>query len=523
LEQWLKHSLKDTCELCSAKYLFDSEYSADAPEVIPLHVLVISGVKKLLLEVVPFVIRVFLAAALWLGVAPLCTSWMYKVWFRPHTLMSFSTRAIFHRDVVLKDTMTGLVLMGVIAVSFIVLMSFADFLRFNWMQEIPPGGGVGEHNNNNNNNNMDENDLRGAVGGHPPPGMAAMPRGAGGVVGPFAAPRGALHVMQAARAARLARAAARAPAANDDDDDEDDDNDVPRDRDRDYGGDRGIERTWFDAGPHSPGDERPLPGGATSATAAGAAAPSADTVPAPPALRKVKIKAKVRAGSSSNAGGGGGGGGGGGTGDGNVDEPAEEVGGKTAGLGPDELRPMQRAMYPRRRPKAEHPVRREEEGEEESAAQQPAVPVVPVGGKRKRNGTPERPHTTRVVQGAGAPQQGAAAGPRGANRRRNGGDDGDGERADVSIIPNGRSRAHLYLFSAHPPPVSRVPCPVPSPSLYVRGASSVPRSPPSPPPRPYMTVTMRTTTTMTTTTTTTTKLTLTRISRWTWTPPTSPT
>ena len=135
LEQWLTHSQKEICELCSAKYMFDPEYSADAPDIIPLHILIFSGLKKILLEVVPFTVRIILAVFLWLVMAPLCTSWMYKIWFRPNVFMGFYTGTIFQKTVIFKDATTGLVLMGVIAISFIVLMSFADFLRFHWIQE----------------------------------------------------------------------------------------------------------------------------------------------------------------------------------------------------------------------------------------------------------------------------------------------------------------------------------------------------------------------------------------------------
>ena len=142
LEQWLTHSQKEICELCSAKYMFDPEYSADAPDIIPLHILIFSGIKRILLEVVPFTIRIILAIFLWLVMAPLCTSWMYKIWFRPNVFVSFYAGTIFHKTVIFKDATTGLVLMGVIAISFIVLMSFADFLRFHWIQEPPMNGNV---------------------------------------------------------------------------------------------------------------------------------------------------------------------------------------------------------------------------------------------------------------------------------------------------------------------------------------------------------------------------------------------
>ena len=41
------------------------------------------------------------------------------------------------------DVISGVVLAGSIALSFIVMMSFGDFLRFNWNMELH-NGGVGE-------------------------------------------------------------------------------------------------------------------------------------------------------------------------------------------------------------------------------------------------------------------------------------------------------------------------------------------------------------------------------------------
>ena len=124
LEQWLLHSRKDTCELCSTKYMFDSEYSSDFPEVIPLRVLIFSGIKKTIFEVIPFVIRLVLAVVLWLGAAPLCTSWIYKMWFRSDVFDGFYFGTILKKEALFRDATSGLVLMGVIAISFIVLVSF---------------------------------------------------------------------------------------------------------------------------------------------------------------------------------------------------------------------------------------------------------------------------------------------------------------------------------------------------------------------------------------------------------------
>jgi E3 ubiquitin-protein ligase MARCH6 len=128
LEQWLEHSRKESCELCGAKYVFDPEYSADAPEVIPLHVLVFSGFKKLFMDVIPFIFRLCLAVFLWLVIAPLCTSWIYRIWFRNRILSEpMRLEAFFSKASLFRDATTGLVLMGVIATSFIVLVRLIVF------------------------------------------------------------------------------------------------------------------------------------------------------------------------------------------------------------------------------------------------------------------------------------------------------------------------------------------------------------------------------------------------------------
>lgn len=127
LEAWLEHSRKESCELCKQKYSFDPEYSKETPDVIPFKILLYSGFKKLFVDVLPFMIRILLAILLWLVFAPLCTSWMYKIWFRSIFLFS---EVNYYNDysalgnMLFKDSTTGLVLMGVIAISFIVLVRF---------------------------------------------------------------------------------------------------------------------------------------------------------------------------------------------------------------------------------------------------------------------------------------------------------------------------------------------------------------------------------------------------------------
>lgn len=134
LEAWLEHSHKETCELCKTKYTFDPEYAENVPEIIPTNILIHSGLKTILFQILPFIFRVLLAIILWLFVAPLYTSWIYKIWLRSdyfETIFIFAvfSENTFYKDplslfaVLFKDSTTGLVLMGVIAISCIVLVS----------------------------------------------------------------------------------------------------------------------------------------------------------------------------------------------------------------------------------------------------------------------------------------------------------------------------------------------------------------------------------------------------------------
>lgn len=128
LEAWLKHSRKESCELCKQKYTFDPEYAKDAPDIIPISVIMYS-----VLKYVPFLFRIVMAIFLWLIFAPLCTNAMYKILFRTKffgKLLESARISPFGQDsvqtplpILFQDCTTGLVLIGVIAISFIVLVS----------------------------------------------------------------------------------------------------------------------------------------------------------------------------------------------------------------------------------------------------------------------------------------------------------------------------------------------------------------------------------------------------------------
>ena len=138
LEEWLSHSKKDKCELCSTQYCFTPLYAEDTPAIVPPFHLIVSGLKIFFTRFLPLIFRIVLASAMWLIVVPVATSWLYRLWFQNYGSVSYFDFGIklvkerFNLISIRKDAISGLVLTGSIALSFIVLMSFADFLRFNW-------------------------------------------------------------------------------------------------------------------------------------------------------------------------------------------------------------------------------------------------------------------------------------------------------------------------------------------------------------------------------------------------------
>jgi hypothetical protein len=119
-------------------------------------------------------------------VAPLITAYLYYGWMhRPSSIM---TR--WKRELMTADMVSGAVVAAVIIISFLSLMSFADFLRVHWQQPPPRrGGGEGNNdvdlqqqqqqrrndarngfgaadNNENNNNNNHEGEIDEAIVNH---------------------------------------------------------------------------------------------------------------------------------------------------------------------------------------------------------------------------------------------------------------------------------------------------------------------------------------------------------------------
>lgn len=132
LKEWLtsKATRGQKCELCSTTFLFAPKYVDGAPERLPFHELVTGIVHRGFDRWLPFLLRAMLSAVLWLFILPLATAYLYYGWLHhPSSVMSR-----WKYELVAGDAVSGAIIACIIIVSFLSLMSFADFLRFHWQQ-----------------------------------------------------------------------------------------------------------------------------------------------------------------------------------------------------------------------------------------------------------------------------------------------------------------------------------------------------------------------------------------------------
>jgi E3 ubiquitin-protein ligase MARCH6 len=143
LQSWLQVQRGDgSCELCKTKFRFAPLYAPNTPSKLPARA-VISGLsRRAIAKWLPFIIRSLFAASLWLFVAPLLTAYLYHGWMaRPTIILD----RVMSRQMIVTDLISGGVVASCIIVSFLSLMSFADFLRLEWQQR---GGFIGRPLNN---------------------------------------------------------------------------------------------------------------------------------------------------------------------------------------------------------------------------------------------------------------------------------------------------------------------------------------------------------------------------------------
>jgi E3 ubiquitin-protein ligase MARCH6 len=127
LQQWLKVQRNHgRCELCQHPFSFTPLYAVDAPTRLSSMLLVYGITRSALQRWVPFFLRSLFCLSLWLCAAPLLTSWLYHAWMhRPMTVLVRMRRY----DLITLDMISGAVIVAFIIISFLSLMSFADFVR----------------------------------------------------------------------------------------------------------------------------------------------------------------------------------------------------------------------------------------------------------------------------------------------------------------------------------------------------------------------------------------------------------
>ena len=134
------------CELCKTKFRFDPQYAENAPDHLPAHEVILGLTSRALAKWLPLALRISIAISVWLLVAPLLTACLYHGWM--HRPSSIPTR--WSRDLIFSDIVSGAIIAAIIIISFLSLMSFADFLRVHWQQRP----------NNNNGNRQGNDEVR---------------------------------------------------------------------------------------------------------------------------------------------------------------------------------------------------------------------------------------------------------------------------------------------------------------------------------------------------------------------------
>jgi len=173
LDEWLKITHTNKCDLCSVEFRFAPLYALYTPDKLPLHEVFRGIFHRSVAKWIPTALRMVIAILMWLFVLPASTGYLYHGWI--HGLSSVWQRLDI--SLVLGDAVSGAVVAGAIVITFLSLMSFADFLRFHWAQrqeqleidhqraiEADLADAAGDHEGNNDqlegNGNQHENNRR---------------------------------------------------------------------------------------------------------------------------------------------------------------------------------------------------------------------------------------------------------------------------------------------------------------------------------------------------------------------------
>eukprot|EP00986_Skeletonema_menzelii_P002841 scaffold833_cov145-Skeletonema_menzelii.AAC.1 len=155
LTSWLDVTRGDgKCELCSTKFRFAPQYAEGTPDRLSAREVCFRILRRFAAKWLPRGMRAIFAAGLWLLVLPLLTAHIYHGWMRK--VSSISDRWTW--ELAKRDVVSGVVIAIIVVVSFLSLMSFAEFLRFEWAgpdqdgaaANNPAGGGRRRNQNRGN-------------------------------------------------------------------------------------------------------------------------------------------------------------------------------------------------------------------------------------------------------------------------------------------------------------------------------------------------------------------------------------
>lgn len=118
LEEWLAHSKKDRCELCNMKYVFVPQYSADMPARLTPALVAKESIKRAFTDWLPLIARVLFALSCWFLLVPYSTSAMFRLLMWQHE--DLNERYLPYVGI---GIVSGIVLAGTIALSFIIIVS----------------------------------------------------------------------------------------------------------------------------------------------------------------------------------------------------------------------------------------------------------------------------------------------------------------------------------------------------------------------------------------------------------------
>ncbi|KAM3720699.1 E3 ubiquitin-protein ligase [Dirofilaria immitis] len=135
LLEWLKHSKKEVCELCSHKYSFQPIYRSDMPQTLPLSE-IIRGILFNMGRILRSWAIYTLVLVAWLGIVPITACRIYRIVFSASLSSVLSLPfQLFSLDNLLIDCLKG---------CFIVSIFLCAFISLVWLREQIIHGGPQE-------------------------------------------------------------------------------------------------------------------------------------------------------------------------------------------------------------------------------------------------------------------------------------------------------------------------------------------------------------------------------------------